>query len=326
MKLSIIVPCYNVEKYIKRCIDSILDQKNHTMNLEILLCNDGSKDNTLQVINSLQKFNSNSVKVIDHPNQGVYKTRNNALNEATGDFIWLIDADDSIEPNSLYEIEKSLKKDLDILSFGYRIENPNKIFEKIFPPDIKHPITGIEYLNYNDGRLFLWFNIYKRDFLNANNLRFLAKSMSLEDSFFNIQAFTTANRVYFLHKIVYNYYFNEDSISKKPTLENRLKQGESSVNVHLALKKYIENFKNNKQIYNTLKTKLNHTVLGFFFSLLKEKYPINYISKILNLYKKEKLYPISYDVKLNQKAKAFRFVVNNKRIFLFLCKINLIRK
>ncbi|MXV39009.1 glycosyltransferase [Flavobacteriaceae bacterium Ap0902] len=326
MKLSIIIPCYNAEKYIERCVNSILNQKNHSLELEIWLCNDGSKDQTLSILKRLKNKYPSPINIIDHPNQGVYKTRNKALELVTGDFIWLIDADDTVENNTLIKIEGKLSKSIDVLNLGYKVENANHTFSQILPPAIRYPTSGLEFLQHNDGRLYLWCNIYRKSFIDENRLRFLGQSMSLEDSFFNIQAFTMAKTVAAFKEIVYVYHFNENSISKKPSLENRLKQGESSVNVQLALQKYRDNFDKDSKIYQVIDTKLKHSVLGFFFSLLKEKYPIDYTKKIIKLYKQKSLYPISIDTNLNLKAKAFRILVNSKQIFLLLTQINLMRK
>ncbi|MGI9527090.1 MAG: glycosyltransferase family 2 protein [Weeksellaceae bacterium] len=326
MKLSIIIPCYNAENYIERCVNSILNQENHTLDLEVWLCNDGSKDNTLNILQDLKDKHHDIIHVIDHPNQGVYKTRNKALELVTGDYIWLLDSDDTIEQNTLIKIEKKLSAHIDILNLGYMVESPNHTFSKIYPPNINYPTSGLEFLKHNDGRLYLWCNVYNKKFIDKYDLRFLGKSMSLEDSFFNIQAFAKAKTVNALIEIVYVYHYNKNSISKKPSLENRLKQGESSVNVHLALKKYRDSFEKNSDSYKVINTKLKHSVLGFFFSLLKEKYPLDYIKKIINLYKQEKLYPIPKDSNLNFKAKAFRILANSNQFFLLLSKINLMRK
>ena len=96
-KISIIIPVYNAEKYLKCCLDSILNQS--YKNLEIIIINDGSTDNSLKVIEEYKK-NDNRIILISQKNQGVSKSRNNGLELATGDYIMFIDPDDWIHVSS----------------------------------------------------------------------------------------------------------------------------------------------------------------------------------------------------------------------------------
>ena len=108
IKISVVIPSYNAEKYIARCIDSVLNTGYD--NLEIICINDGSKDGTLSVLREYEK-KYDSIKVIDTPNEGASKARNLGIEKACGDFITFLDSDDWIHPqffNTLLSVQKNI--------------------------------------------------------------------------------------------------------------------------------------------------------------------------------------------------------------------------
>ena len=113
VKLSVIVPVYNTEKYLERCIDSIVNQT--FKNVEILLINDGSTDNSIEICRRYEK-NDERIKLINKQNSGVSETRNIGIENATGEFITFVDSDDEIALN-MYEqmIGAANEKDADIV-------------------------------------------------------------------------------------------------------------------------------------------------------------------------------------------------------------------
>lgn len=132
MILSFIVPCYNVEPYVEKCIESLENQDIPKGEYEILAYNDESKDNTLQVLEKLAKKYQN-VKVASHKNKGLSGTRNRGIREAQGDFIWFIDSDDWISENCLGKILASITDKTDIVAFsGFIPEGDRNIGADIF--------------------------------------------------------------------------------------------------------------------------------------------------------------------------------------------------
>lgn len=119
MKLSIIVPVYNVEPYIERCVRSLEQQNIPKQEYEIIIVNDGTQDQSIQIINKLRLEYPNIV-LIEKENGGLSSARNYGLKYAQGEYIWFIDSDDYIEPNILNSIlEKSYELNLDLLAFNY---------------------------------------------------------------------------------------------------------------------------------------------------------------------------------------------------------------
>ena len=124
--ISIIVPVYNAEKYLNRCISSLLNQTYY--NLEIILVNDGSTDNSKKICENAAK-NDSRIKLINSVNEGVSLARNKGLKEANGDYISFVDSDDYVEPDYVEKMLLTLKsKKVDIVYCSAVVENINGVF------------------------------------------------------------------------------------------------------------------------------------------------------------------------------------------------------
>jgi len=255
IKLSIVVPIYNVEKYISRCITSILNNKFNQGEIEVILVDDDSKDDSIllakHLINNLKYF-----KIISQENKGLGGARNTGLKNALGEYVWFIDSDDEITNNSIDTILKYLSTNNDIYIYNVNYL-PNN-------PKIKYCSCGFENIpGHSIHEYFLltqvWRNIYKRDFLNINQLYFKEKFLH-EDGEFNLRTTTFANKVTYRDVVIYNYYTNNsNSIMNNITLKNQtdLLQIFNSVD---ELKKII--------ILNSFNKKNINNYLGVHISLL----------------------------------------------------------
>jgi hypothetical protein len=125
-----------------------------------------------------------------------------------------------------------------------------------------------------------------------------------------------------LNKPLYIYAFQENSISRKKSVEHLINKGTSSFNVHNSTRLLRDTFQNNSREFIVLNEKLNHSILGFFYSLIIEKYPIEYIKKVYNLYLKESLLPVSKK-SIPLKLRIFQKIVNCKSAYILMCKLNL---
>lgn len=217
-KISIIVPVYNVEKYISRCLDSIIEQNMDDM--EVICVEDCSTDGSKMI---LQEYESNSLinAIYNVKNVGLGEARNIGLSKADGEYVWFVDSDDWIEPNSVRELyEVASRNKLDILCFG-----ANQVFEDSIAKkkseysnnsrtDIKKPISGeealchlIERCSY-DGTA--WKKIYRRALIVE--MRFPA-DVYHEDEVFSMQSMIRAKRVMATTNRYYNYYRRVNSIT-----------------------------------------------------------------------------------------------------------------
>lgn len=320
MLLSIIIPVYNSEKTINRLIASITSQQSHLFKLDVVIINDGSNDNSKILLDKISE-NYSFINCFHTENQGVYKARNFALTKIKGDYIWMLDADDFISKKAFQILQKYLDQDLEVLNFGYYLEDNQKNIIKKLPPYIESVIDGITFLERNDGRLFLWNNIYSASFLKQNKITFLAKSVSLEDSLFNIEVFSKAKKVKYINDLLYTYCFNGNSISKTRTNSHLLKLGQSSLTVHIHTKRLRDEFPENSSQFKILNERLIHSVLGFFFSLLKQNYQLSYINESFENYRSNELLPIKRQSNSFQMF-VFQKAVNLKWPFIMFSEIN----
>ena len=205
-KLSFILPVYNGERYIIRCIKSVLSQK--YPNLELIIINDGSSDNSKEKIYyAINKYNANnySIKYIEQNNQGVAYSRNLGISIANGDYIAFIDQDDYIGNNFCTEFMSLIEtNNYDMVIGGFCRKNTNRKITKKFIPS-NHPWSKF-CLTYP------WARIIRRDFLIDNNIHFLKTSIG-EDVYFDLIAYAHTNNIYMLKKCSYVWFDNPQSVS-----------------------------------------------------------------------------------------------------------------
>lgn len=147
MKLSIILPVYNVEEYLEECLESLVKQD--YSDFEILAVNDGSKDNSLKILKKYEKKYPKILKVYDKENGGVSTARNYGMEKAKGKYIFFVDSDDYILPNTLKKLDKYIEEDYDLIVFPF-IAGPTEensrltqVFDKTIEDFNKRYITGI---------------------------------------------------------------------------------------------------------------------------------------------------------------------------------------
>lgn len=199
MKLSIIVPVFNVEDYIRPCLESILRQGLSDDYYEIIIVNDGTTDRSMEVITDMIEAQHN-IQVIEQENQGVSIARNRGLQKASGDYILFIDSDDLLIDDSLpFLLNKAIvsKADLVVADFLKMYdEQIEKFLNKSFIQKDGHTQkkTGKELFlqDLNPYYCHVWRTMYRRDFLNQNNLSF-TPHICYEDILFTHQCYLKAN-------------------------------------------------------------------------------------------------------------------------------------
>lgn len=203
-RLSIIVPMYNVEKYVERCIISLEKQDMDHNQYEIICVNDGSPDNSSQIIKQL-KEKYNNIILIDQENQGVSVARNNGMDLATGEYILFIDPDDYVDENAFLGIlERARKADAQVsfLGFSFRDHEEKSIKQWLNGSHTNDIFDGktAYFLSRGDGSTDpdrMWAVLFKREFLNKFNLRFLPDVPYLEDGEFIARIMCLAEKVIF---------------------------------------------------------------------------------------------------------------------------------
>lgn len=218
IKLSIIVPVYNVEEYLNRCIDSLLKQT--LKEIEIILVDDGSTDSSPQICDEYEKNNSN-IKVLHLENGGPARARNKGIEIATGEYIGFADSDDYCHPEQfekLYQNAKDNNSDIAMCSF---FVDSVKGLEPIIIPfqplynsneEVKNKVIRCFYGEYVHGLNSLWIKIFRRSLLNDNNIRMDETLRRAEDKWFIFEALKVSDVFSYIKDNLYYYYQNESSI------------------------------------------------------------------------------------------------------------------
>lgn len=222
VKVSVVVPVYNTEKYLKKCLDSLLMQT--LKEIEIICVNDGSQDSSLSIIMEYVERDKR-FKVIDKANSGYGATMNQGFDISSGEYVGILESDDFFEPTMLEELYLSAKADdLDVCKSGFnyyysqgkstRAVMPQSLIDKgIFCPttDFK---SAKEQLALFKIKPTIWSAIYKREFIKANNIRFTETSgASFQDTAFNFKVWASAKRVRLIKPCLINYRQDNESSS-----------------------------------------------------------------------------------------------------------------
>ena len=196
---------YNVELYIKKCLQSCLYQDISSSEYEIIVVNDGSPDNSLQIAEYIASTEKN-VTVVSQENAGLSVARNVGLIHAKGEYVWFVDSDDWIEENCLNGILESLdEKRPDFLQLQYRLAYDDDSKNKDVYCTINDVVSGVQQINNGGVPHPAQFAIYRKDFLINNNLQFYP-GIFHEDSEFKPRVLFLAKRCASYDKVVYNYY------------------------------------------------------------------------------------------------------------------------
>lgn len=219
MKLSIIIPVYNTEKYLERCLNSVVKQK--FKEFEVLVILDGSPDNSIEICNKYKKMDKR-IKVYVKDNEGLGLTRNYGIERAKGEYIAFLDSDDFVDENFYGNmIEKAKEKEYDIIFSEYRryIEKDDKIqnnfgalpneIDKLSPKDI------LKKMLRQEMGMSVWRSIYRLKIIKDNNIRFLSEREYIsEDICFNFQFLNFCKNVSSCNGQYYYYCQNGASLSK----------------------------------------------------------------------------------------------------------------
>ena len=227
--LSVIIPVYNSEKCLQRCLNSVIEQK--YKDIEIICINDGSTDSSAEILDHYSKADSR-VKVVHKQNEGVSVARNLGIKTATKPLITFVDSDDYIEPDMFLKMMERMQQDeLDcVCCNARRILNKNRVLpivsgfgtsvlrgEEIREEAIKALIGIID--RDAECLCFLWNKIYVLEILNKHNIRLNEKRNHGEDWLFNIDYLSHIDSIGFMEEMFYNYWYTTGSLVSRPRKE-----------------------------------------------------------------------------------------------------------
>lgn len=224
IRLSIIIPFYNVEKYIAQCLDSVYRQDIPEEEYEVICVNDASPDHSRDIVLEYQELHKNLVLIEHEQNKKLGAARNTGRSIARGKYIWNVDSDDYIEKNCLAAIlEKCEKNNLDILMFNLASDTEGVNNTVDFPFCVSDtPQEGITCLNQNISEIGrfcpVWRYIYRRDFLDANKVYSPEINMG-EDVPYAFKSLLLAKKILLVNEVYYHYRINPASLTGVSTLK-----------------------------------------------------------------------------------------------------------
>lgn len=222
-KYSLIVPVYNVQKYIEKCISSILDQD--YANYEIIIVDDGSTDKSAEIIDRITNLNRDKIVSIHQENKGLGGARNTGLEKATGKYVWFIDSDDTIAPYSLKHLDEFIQKqEVDILVFDrVAIDELGNEMETEVGVDFEH--EDIFSLEKNPQMLYMspsaCNKIFRKELFEKTKICFPDK-IWFEDLYTIPKLYFHANKMGYLHESLYLYLQRDGSIMNNRNVEKNI--------------------------------------------------------------------------------------------------------
>ena len=337
-KISIIVPIYNVEKYLRRCLDSLVNQT--LKEIEVILVDDESPDKSEEIY---QEYiaKDNRLKLVQKKNGGLGLARNSGLEIATGEFIAFIDSDDYVDLNMFNKLYETAKENnLDTVYCGYNnLDNNLKVHsfnevDKLTIFNTKDEVNNVlldmiackpSSTLERKYRMSVWHAIYSRDLIKNNKIRFCSERQFIsEDIIYHIDYLSKAERIAFIPDSFYYYCYNEDSLTKT-FREDRF---EKSVILHQEL---LRRFNIEGYDENVYKNRVDRFLIGYARYTIERlsKAPISYSEKknILrkickdNIWKSLKDYPI-FEMPFQQKVffKTMKFQMIDLIFFIVRVK------
>ena len=321
IKVSIVVPIYNVEKYLNRCLKSLLDQS--YSNIEIILVNDGSPDKSPEMCDEYARTYQN-IKVVHKVNGGLSDARNAGLEVATGEYIMFIDSDDYAETNMIEKLlDIATLNNSDVVIFGYFSDHVDENENLLFTRDIqaincnynKKSFKEIPIVDEMIGLFgYAWNKFYKSDVIRFNNMKFIKGISLVEDIVFNGPFLMQCENISFVEDMFIHYMQRPRITLGNKFYENyfdlKLMAIESVENLlvhwNKSEKEVIENKRNAE--FNALKSTVRLLSVANNYDN-KEK--VEYLKKLFNVTDTQLLLKsINVD---NKKDKLIRFLMKTKR-------------
>lgn len=310
VKVSIIVPIYNAEKYLNRCIDSILNQT--LKDIEVILVNDGSRDKSLEIMQNYQKEYPNIIKLITIENSGAANARNVGITLAQGEYVGFVDSDDYVDINMYEKMYKKAKKEnSEMVVSAYFIQKGDKKTSRQKGHLEQYNQNVLENPNiFIYGVPYLWNKIFKKDLIETNDIKF-GKLRIFEDLEFVYKLYIKANKISKVDEELY-YYVKDNEQSLTARFNSKFLDIIPAIK-HLK-QYYIENncyeILEDRVIYTALKHIYIRCKMNVQFKDLKLKF--DYINKVFEFLNQE--FP-------NWKTHKFYFDIKNKNQKKYTSKI-----
>lgn len=218
--LSIVIPCYNMGKYLPKCLDSIFIDNDY-QNMEVICVNDGSTDNTAEILQQYKTKFPNNLCVLSQSNQGVSVARNVGIKNSNGKWVTTVDPDDYISKGVLAEIKSKIhdiREDIDLIYLGYRkMSRSGSISTVSMPETIYNSDEKAKIILLFDDLFWgtVWGKLFRLESIIKNNVFFDKSFKRAQDTLFICQYFPKIRCCMILHHIMYNYILNLENATLK---------------------------------------------------------------------------------------------------------------
>ncbi len=266
--VSIIIPVYNVEKYLRQCLESIVNQT--YTNIEIIIINDGTKDDSGIIISEFESFDKR-IKIVNQENQGLSGARNTGILNATGTYLMFVDSDDWLNLNTIkYCIDQLNINQVDVILFSYVKEydhssenkfilEKNQLFKETDCQYLHQRIIGLNGKDltnpeHADSLVTAWGKLYKSEIIKSNNIQFIdCKIVGPEDIMFSVESFYYVKSAFYLHECLYHY--RKTNISSITTAYRP-----KIIFQFPILYNYLEDFLNQKKLHGNYEQAFNNRI------------------------------------------------------------------
>lgn len=295
LEISIIIPVYNAESYIERCLQSIVSSTVPEGSYEIIAVDDSSSDRSLEVLQKMEE-QVPQLHVYHRRKAGPGGARNLGLNYAKGRYIMFVDADDYINTASFSHLLSLLisQYEQDIIGFDYlKIDsegNERPYSNQLFP--YCREMSGAEYMNMQQPLGILWGYFFNRRFVLKNNLKFQEKIAHSDEDFVS-RAFCVAETVTFLPVLLYYYCYNSESVINKQGKEYEEKRFYDHLKVIDGLSIYRQEL-SDSFVGSGLDRKIDYLVVSVIRLLVRKRMEDEFIKMCLSFFTEINLYPLPY--------------------------------
>jgi len=320
MKLSVIIPIYNVEKYIKKCIESLINNDLDSTEYEIIVIDDESPDNSLKIAEEMAQQYSN-ITIISQLNKGLGGARNTGISAAKGDFLLFLDSDDWYLEHSLQQLLAiAIENQIEILEFAAQGISPDgKVAYHISNTSNGKTFSGLKYYNSIRYMNSACNKLYNRNFLVSNELFFLEK-IYIEDFEFNTRAFLKANKVMATDLLVAQFLQSENSITRNKDNSKKEKVINDFIHIVFITNDLYRNKKKSNDIDLEIffQERLSFLVATLFFQLLKYKVSYDKMLAVKKELEQKNIFYIQHAIYDKRKDIFRKLFMKNFFLFRFL--------
>lgn len=301
--LSFLIPVYNAGAYLRRCLDSITGQEGFGNDVEIIIVDDGSKDNSLDIIKEYAKRFAN-IRWSSRENHGIGFTRNELMDNAKGKFVWFVDADDYISDGALQVIMPLMKTDrYDMLMFAFNWISKDGSRTIHCKGEFASGLDMADHDVYNNS---LWTRVYRRSVIADSGVRFQNFQMG-EDFDFIFRLIPHLGRCQCIDKPLYNYVVSGNSAITNNDKAHVMRSSENSLKCLESNFQYISQWDDTMQ--EKLRKPLNFFLMGYLYSIYVVPFPMRYKLGVMRRLRRMGAFPI-HPLPVNPRHRRFSQMVN----------------